>query len=128
MRDVDDGVECETGPPAALQDAVRSLRGPVSMRGDWREALLRAASALPAPRAEPAGFWRAPALGGRSWVLSPAAGIAAALRCALLAPGASRVALVGDFNGWNPASTPLRATGDGYTWSVSVPLAPGRHV
>lgn len=50
------------------------------------------------------------------------------VRFELSAPNASRVALVGSFNEWNPIATPLvrdQATGK---WMVSVPLAPGRHV
>jgi len=48
------------------------------------------------------------------------------VRFELAAPGAQRVALVGDFNGWDPAATPmLRSDG---SWSVSVPLVRGRHV
>ncbi|MGH7690979.1 MAG: hypothetical protein ACREN3_15350, partial [Gemmatimonadaceae bacterium] len=40
---------------------------------------------------------------------------------------ARRVSLIGDFNGWNPKAAPLaRAPGSGL-WSVTVPLAPGRH-
>ncbi len=52
----------------------------------------------------------------------------AAVRFVLRVPGAARVvAIVGDFNGWNASATPMvqRAT-DG-SWSVRVPLAPGRH-
>ena len=46
----------------------------------------------------------------------------------LYAPDAKQVALVGDFNGWTPDSTTLvRDPATGF-WSVSVPLAPGRHV
>lgn len=45
----------------------------------------------------------------------------------LVAPGASRVALVGDFNDWDPDTTPLRRAGDGHMWTVELPLAPGRH-
>jgi hypothetical protein len=45
----------------------------------------------------------------------------------LVAPGASEVSLVGDFNDWNISATPLvRAEGDG-VWHVTVPLAPGRY-
>ena len=45
----------------------------------------------------------------------------------LTAPAASRVALAGDFNGWDARATPLaRANGDG-RWSVALALAPGRH-
>ena len=45
----------------------------------------------------------------------------------IIAPGASAVALVGDFNDWDVTATTMRAVpGDG-VWSVSVPLAPGRY-
>lgn len=40
---------------------------------------------------------------------------------------AHHVALVADFNDWNPRATPLeRAEGSGL-WSVTIPVAPGRH-
>jgi hypothetical protein len=50
------------------------------------------------------------------------------IRFELQAPGASRVALVGDFNGWDPAATPMRRDRAPSTWSVMLPLARGRHV
>ncbi len=49
------------------------------------------------------------------------------VRFVIAAPGASQVALVGDFNGWTRGATVLAPVGDGDLWSVSVPLAPGRH-
>jgi 1,4-alpha-glucan branching enzyme len=62
----------------------------------------------------------------------PVAGVAAALdeaprpvRFGLRAPEARRVALVGDFNRWDPVATPLARTADG--WEVEVALTPGRH-
>jgi hypothetical protein len=45
----------------------------------------------------------------------------------LVAPQAARVSLVGDFNGWDPAATPMQRTPTGGTWSVVVPLRAGRH-
>ena len=45
-----------------------------------------------------------------------------------LSPSASTVALVGDFNGWDPESTPLRAGPVPGVWVVEVPLSAGRHV
>jgi hypothetical protein len=45
----------------------------------------------------------------------------------LVAPQAARVSLVGDFNRWDPAATPMERTPTGGTWSVVVPLRPGRH-
>jgi len=44
------------------------------------------------------------------------------------APHASSVALVGDFNNWDPKATPLRAASTGSVWSVEVPVPPGRHL
>lgn len=42
------------------------------------------------------------------------------------APGAHRVALVGDFNDWDSDATPLRAAAGGL-WTVTVPLTAGRY-
>lgn len=43
------------------------------------------------------------------------------------APDARSVALVGDFNDWDTAATPLRPAGSPGTWIVTVPLRPGRY-
>ena len=43
----------------------------------------------------------------------------------LFAPGAKSVTVVGDFNDWDAAATPLLASRG--VWSVAVPLQPGRH-
>ena len=45
----------------------------------------------------------------------------------LTAPKASRVAVVGDFNDWDPSATPL-ARSDGGSWIAAIPVSPGRHV
>jgi hypothetical protein len=49
-----------------------------------------------------------------------------AVRFVLVAPTASTVAIVGDFNGWSPTATPMRRTAVGL-WSIDIPLAVGRH-
>lgn len=52
---------------------------------------------------------------------------ATSVRFVIVAPHASRVALVGDFNGWNPTAMPMqRSNGD--AWVRDVVLEPGRHV
>lgn len=56
------------------------------------------------------------------------AGDRTVVRFALDAPGAERVALVGDFNDWDPAATPMRRETSRNTWSVSLPVTSGRHV
>jgi hypothetical protein len=56
-----------------------------------------------------------------------AAGDVSPVQFMLIAPAATRVALVGEFNDWDPQATPMsRATGG--AWHVAVPLANGRHV
>jgi hypothetical protein len=40
---------------------------------------------------------------------------------------ARRVAVVGDFNTWNPRNAPMTRAANG-VWSAVIPLAPGRHV
>jgi hypothetical protein len=81
------------------------LRAP--QRGTPGDALTNLTATMPLPGE----------IGGRSTV-----------RFVFVAPYASRVALVGDFNGWNPATMPMRRSTDGRAWLLDVPLAPGRHV
>jgi len=50
-----------------------------------------------------------------------------AVKFVLVAPQASRVSLVGDFNGWDSTKTPAKREADG-TWTTYVTLRPGRHV
>ncbi|HUQ81710.1 MAG TPA: isoamylase early set domain-containing protein [Gemmatimonadaceae bacterium] len=45
----------------------------------------------------------------------------------LTAPAASRVALAGDFNAWDPRATPLERDSRSGRWAVALALAPGRH-
>ena len=40
---------------------------------------------------------------------------------------ARRVSVVGDFNGWNAARAPMTRESGGDLWSVTIPIAPGRH-
>jgi 1,4-alpha-glucan branching enzyme len=65
---------------------------------------------------------RAPLPVTRSEVAAPSANV----RFVYVAPGATSVSLVGDFNQWNPTAKPLRRLGDG-TWITDVPLPPGRY-
>ena len=50
-----------------------------------------------------------------------------AIKFVLVAPQASRVSVVGDFNGWDAAATPAVRQPDG-SWATVVTLRPGRHV
>lgn len=46
----------------------------------------------------------------------------------LVAPQAKAVSLVGDFNRWDASATPMTRTPTGGTWSVTLPVTPGRHL
>ena len=45
----------------------------------------------------------------------------------LKSPEASSVAVIGDFNNWDPGASLLRQEGDSGLWTVIVPLPAGRH-
>jgi len=49
------------------------------------------------------------------------------VRFVLIAPQASKVSVVGDFNGWDTGATPMSTKGADGTWTVFVPLQPGLH-
>ena len=57
----------------------------------------------------------------------PAQDTVRVVKFVLVAPHASQVSVVGDFNRWDAAATPMERTPTGGTWSVTVPLAAGRH-
>lgn len=48
------------------------------------------------------------------------------MKFVLLAPQASRVSVVGDFNGWDRGATPAERQPDG-SWTMFVSMRPGRH-
>src|SRR5258705_383919 len=45
----------------------------------------------------------------------------------LVAPRATHISLVGDFNDWDATRTPMRRAGSEPVWTAVVPLAPGRY-
>lgn len=45
-----------------------------------------------------------------------------------VAPQASKVSVVGDFNGWNATTTPMIRTPNSAVWTVTLPLTTGRHL
>ena len=136
----------------AVDAAIQVLRTPVPVRASWRAEVVAAVLEEAAPRSRPRislhpGVAAAAAValiaaGGAGAALlfrAPAPRAPAAPRVAvdpgdhpvtfsLDAPGARRVALVGDFNGWDPERSPLVRDGAGTRWQLTLPLAPGRHV
>lgn len=116
---------------AWLAPVTRELQRPVALGDGYLDRAMAELGALPAPRRPRP--WRA--LAG----LALAAGLVAAIglglfrrdpdggapvRFALDAP-AGAVALVGDFNDWDPRAQPL--TRQNGAWSVTLRLPPGRY-
>ena len=56
-----------------------------------------------------------------------AASQADTLQFVLVAPQAASVALVGDFNDWDPARSPMQTAHGAGIWATVVRLAPGRY-
>ena len=99
----------------------------------WRErARPELSEAVAAAHEPPPASRSAEPSAPRSADLYPAAATGAAPDAPLTAgfvlhrPAARQVALVGDFNGWDPAATPMARSDEG-TWTATVTLAPGRH-
>ncbi len=138
----------------AVERLTRHLRRAVRIDPALDERVMRAITALPAPgRATRLGeMWRwlrrphrltVTPLGG----LVAAAAVAVAVvltrmdsrppapreaesrafQFVLVAPRATRVSLVGDFNDWDATRTPMRRTGTDALWTAVVPLVPGRY-
>jgi predicted carbohydrate-binding protein with CBM48 len=131
---------------AAAADAaeVRGARSEVGGASWWRSKVPLAAAAGFALAAGVAGYAvrgggsaaqmvaTAPAPGKSLTLVSADRGPRTADRAVptqfvLDAPRAARVALVGDFNAWDAAATPLVRVSASGIWTVTVPLAPGRH-
>ena len=120
-----------------IERLAAQLREPVSLSPEVERVVLDRLRARPTPRRWPAvavvlaaGIAAAFAAGmlvGR-WTVAPP-GVASSVRpieFALRTAADSAVVLVGDFNDWNPAATPLHRASDG-VWLVTVPLRPGRY-
>jgi hypothetical protein len=116
-----------------LDRAIRHLRRPVAVDPEFERRVMTAIRE-PAARRRSAAPWLALAavvatvFVGRAW-WSGAGGTAQDFRFELIAPQATTVTLVGDFNDWDPRRTPMiaRQGRDGPTWSAQLPLAPGRY-
>lgn len=76
-------------------------------------------AAVSAPALAPSTPWGTPVV--------PAGRRAAQVKFVLVAPQASHVTVVGNFNDWNPSAHPMQRTPTGGTWTVTVPLEAGRH-
>jgi hypothetical protein len=115
--------------PGGFAAAARWLRQPLTLRVSPLAGMALAAGlvalvwvALPRARNEPELPVAAAAAPG---VLLARHG-ETTVQFVLVSPDAKAVALVGDFNDWDVAATPLQR-GQGGTWSASLRLLPGRH-
>jgi len=96
---------------------------------EWRERQARSSqAALVAERAPGQESSVAPAAMPAAMPGSVAGGVARPVQFVFHAERASSVTVAGDFNDWDPTSTPLRRIGADGVWSVVVPLTPGRHL
>ncbi|HEX3234921.1 MAG TPA: isoamylase early set domain-containing protein [Gemmatimonadales bacterium] len=121
-----------------LRRAVAELRRPVALDPATDAAALRR---IRTEGSRPAGrpWWRgalaAAALAAgillllllRSSAPPTPSGGARSVELRLVAPTGSQVVVVGDFNDWDPAATPLRPAGEPGVWKVELRLKPGRY-
>jgi hypothetical protein len=138
----------------AIERIARHLRRPVQIDPALDGRVMREITALPAPgRGGPLGeawrWLRRP----HQLTLTPLSGLAAAaalvavvllsrldstpsaspqeearaFQFVLVAPRATHIALVGDFNDWDATRTPMHRTGSEALWTAVVPLEPGRY-
>jgi hypothetical protein len=112
--------------PAGLwRRATDALMAPWRVR--WNLASAMGVCALLAITAVGAARWSSAPLGSNE---SSHAGEAAdpqvLVRLIVVQPGARIVQVAGDFNGWDPADTPLEPMANG-AWTVTIPLEPGRY-
>ncbi|MGE0354615.1 MAG: isoamylase early set domain-containing protein [Gemmatimonadales bacterium] len=129
-------------PDPLIQAVARELRRPAGLRPDLEQrAMADIHAGLDRRRLWNRARWAGLALaaGIAGWILirpGPAPETIAAgsptpalrpVEFSIKAPAARHVAVVGDFNDWDPAATPLvRATPDG-RWTTAIPLHPGRY-
>lgn len=59
--------------------------------------------------------------------VTPASSSTQMMEFVFVAPSASSVAIVGDFNDWEEGGSPMRRKNQPGVWTISIPLAPGRY-
>jgi Glycogen recognition site of AMP-activated protein kinase len=136
---------------AAVARAVRALRAEVPVRAEWRAKVLQSAAGSPRaaerrrlvlswPFAAAAGIAlfvagaalarlvELPGHAARTAAAAPARVLErAATRFVFVAPNARQVALVGDFNLWDPSRAPMHRIAGTDAWEIDLTLPPGRH-
>ncbi len=134
-----------------VDQIIARLRRPVRIDPSLDARVMERIAALPTPRRAGAvtAAWRW-LTEPRRVALSPLSGLAVAagvalalllptiarrptptnhqLQFVLVAPHATAVSLIGDFNDWDASRTPMQlASAGGAVWTAVVPLSPGRY-
>ncbi len=104
---------------AALVCAALGAAGALTLIGTAREVDPRAA-------APPAATDRVHTIADAR-TMGMVGGGGTSVRFVIVAPNASRVSVVGNFNGWDPGAAPMERLGGGDAWVRDVVLEPGRH-
>jgi hypothetical protein len=147
---VDEAAVSRIVQAAGGQQAEGGVRRASVLRSWWRSRVPLAAAAGLALAAGIGGFLAGDILDSKPTPTMAAAGASAAESVRLVAavpspalrptpdvvptqfvldaPDASRVALVGDFNGWDGTATPLKRDPSSGIWTATVRLPAGRHV
>jgi hypothetical protein len=116
-----------------VERVIQHLRRPVAIDPELDARVMREIAQAPFQRRRAWPLWPIVAaaavlaivLIARPWNRN-AARTADILQFVLVAPQAASVSLVGDFNDWDPARSPMQ-TAHGGVWATVVPLAPGRY-
>lgn len=115
-----------------VERVIQHLRRPVAIDPGLDARVMREIAQVPPQRRRVRPLWPllaaaavlATVLVARPWTRSTASK-ADTLQFVLVAPQAASVALVGDFNDWDPARSPMQ-TAHG-VWATVVRLTPGRY-
>lgn len=129
-----DAVSRELRQPVALSDdfdrrVMARLRRSSRVRRTSVRGLLRAAAVAAAFAATAGAVWMASQMpvASESAAVVPDTGAAEPIQFVVVAPDAAEVSLVGDFNNWDAAATPMHRESAGGIWAVTVPLSTGRY-
>jgi len=119
--------------PPELESFVAELRQVRAPRPSFKEDILTRARELGVPRRSRVPSWRLLVTGLAAALAAVVLfqsfgnrGDARPVPFVLTAANAVRISIVGDFNDWDPAATPLQRV-DGHGWWVVVNLRPGRY-
>lgn len=117
-----------------VERVVQHLRRPVAIDAGLDARVMRAIAQAPSQGRRVRRRWflvaAAAVLGAvliaRPWTRNTTSKVDT-LQFVLVAPQAASVALVGDFNDWDPARSPMQTAHGGGVWATVVRLAPGRY-